>query len=165
MTPGSIWPAPRSHRKSIECGKTHRALDAASAVYGAHRGAAPQMRDDDPSVRDFGRDVRQGLRDIFIGETVKSVAPDPFIVQPTGYGVVVRDLVMVAVKGRIEAGDLRQCGKIGKQGADRRQIMRLMQRRQRREALQTRDYAMVDQHGPIIIRTAMHDPMADGKRT
>ena len=95
---------------------------------------------------------------------MKSVTPDPLIVQPAGYGVVVRDFVVVAVKGRVEAGDLRQSGKIGEQRADRRQIVGLMQRRKRREPLQTRDHAMVDQHGPIIIGTAMHDPMADGER-
>ena len=96
---------------------------------------------------------------------MKPITPDPFIVQPAGYGVVVRDLVMVAVKGRVEAGDLRQRRKSGKQSADRRQIVGLMQRRERREALQTRDHAVVDQHGPVVIRTAMHDPVADGERT
>ena len=95
---------------------------------------------------------------------MKSVAADSLVVQPARYGVVVRDLVVVAVKGRVEAGDLRQRGKIGEQGADRRQIVGLMQRRECREPLQTRDHAMVDQHGPIIIRTAVHDPMADGER-
>ena len=44
---------------------------------------------------------------------MKSVAPDSLVVQPAGYGVVVRDLVVAAVKGRVEAGDLRQRGKIG----------------------------------------------------
>ena len=105
------------------------------------------------------------LRDVFIGKTVKSVAPDPLLVQPAGYGVVVRDLVVVAMKGGVEAGDLRQRGKIGEQRADRRQIVGLMQRRKRREPLQTRDHAMVDQHGTIVIGTAMDDPMADGERT
>ena len=42
--------------------------------------------------------------------------------------------------------------------------MGLVQRRKRRKPLQTRDHAMVDQHGAIIIRTAVHDPMADGER-
>ena len=105
----------RSHRKSIERGEAHRALDAASAVDGAHGGAASQMRDDDPAVRDFGRDLRQDICDIFIGKTMKAVAPDPLLVQPARYGVVVRDLVVAAVKGRVEAGDLRQRRKFGEQ--------------------------------------------------
>ena len=39
-----------------------------------------------------------------------------------------------------------------------------MQRRKCREPLQTRDHPMVDQHGPIVIRTAMDDAMADSER-
>ena len=46
---------------------------------------------------------------------MKSVTANSLLVQPAGYGVVVRDLVVVAVKGRVEAGDLRQSGKFGKQ--------------------------------------------------
>ena len=46
---------------------------------------------------------------------MKSVTANSLVVQPAGYGVVIRDLVVVAVKGRIEAGDLRQSGKIGEQ--------------------------------------------------
>ena len=42
--------------------------------------------------------------------------------------------------------------------------MRLMQRRQRDEPLQAGHHAMVDQHRPVIVRTAMNDAMADGHR-
>jgi hypothetical protein len=73
--------------------------------------------------------------------------------------------VVVAVKRRVEAGYLRQSGKIDEQRADRRQVVRLMQRRKRREPFQTRDHTMVDQCGTIVIGTAMDDPMADGERT
>ena len=95
---------------------------------------------------------------------MKSVTPDTLIVEPAGYGVVIRHFVMVAVKRSVEAGDLRQRGEIGKKRTDRRQIVGLMKRRKRREALQTRNHAMVDQHGPVVIGTAMDDPMADGER-
>ena len=96
---------------------------------------------------------------------MKSVAPDPLFVQPAGNGVVVSDFIVVAVKCGVEAGDLRQSREIGEQRADRRQVVRLMQRRKRREPLQTRDHTMVDQHGTIIVGTAMDDAMADGERT
>ena len=95
---------------------------------------------------------------------MKSVTADALLMQPARYGVVVRDLVVVAVKGRVEAGDLGQSGKFGKQDSDRRQIVGLMQRRKCREPLQTRDHAMVDQHRAIVVGTAMDDPMADGER-
>ena len=82
---------------------------------------------------------------------MKTIAPDPLLVKVTGDGVVVRDLVVVAMKGGIEAGDLRKRGKIGEQRADRRQIVGLMQRCKSREPLQVRNRAMVDQHRTIVI--------------
>ena len=39
-----------------------------------------------------------------------------------------------------------------------------MQRRKCRQPLQTRDHAMIDQYGAIVVGTAMDDPMADGER-
>ena len=96
---------------------------------------------------------------------MKPISPDPFIVESAGYGIAIREFVMAAVKGSIEACDLREGRKSGKKRADRRQIMRLMQRRERRETLEARDHAMVDQHGPVVIRSAMHDPVTDGERT
>ena len=111
-----------------------------------------------------GADILQAPCDVFIGKTVKSVASDPLVVQPAGNGVVVRNFVMVAVKGRVEAGDLRQSGEIDQQRANWRQIVGLMQRRKRREPLQMRNHAMINQYGTIVIGTAMDDPMADRAR-
>ena len=42
--------------------------------------------------------------------------------------------------------------------------MGLVQRRERREPLQTRNHTMVDQNGTIVIGAAVDDPMADGER-
>ena len=154
----------RSHRKSIERGEAHRALYAASAVHGAHGSAASKMRHDHPAPGDFGCNARQGLCDILIGKTMKSVTANSLLVQPAGYGVVVRDLVVAAVKGRVKAGDLRQSRKFGKQGSDRRQIVGLMQRCKCRQPLKTRDHAMIDQYGAIVVGTTMDDAMADGER-
>ena len=39
---------------------------------------------------------------------MEPITPYTFIVQPSGYGVMIRQLVMVAVKRRVEASDLRQ---------------------------------------------------------
>ena len=95
---------------------------------------------------------------------MESVAPDALGMKLMRNCVVVRDRVVVAVKRGIEAGDLRKRRKVGQQRADRRQIMRLMQRRQRDEPLQPRHDAMIDQHRPVIVRTAMNDAMTDGHR-
>ena len=76
------------------------------------------MGDDDTRLRDFGRDVWQRLRDVFIGETMESIPPNSFLVQPQGNGIMIGNLVMSPVKGGVEASDLRQRRKIGKQRAD-----------------------------------------------
>ena len=39
-----------------------------------------------------------------------------------------------------------------------------MQGRQRREMLQACDHAVIDQHGPVVIGTAMHHAVTDGER-
>ncbi len=104
------------------------------------------MGDDHSAARNFRCDLRQALSNVLVGKAVKSVAPDAIVMELVRDRVVVRDLVVVAVKGRIEAGDLRQSRKIGQQRPDRRQIVGLMQRCQRNVTFQTRHDRMVDQH-------------------
>ena len=95
---------------------------------------------------------------------MEAVTPDTFGVELVRDRIVVGERIMSAVKGSVEAGDLRKCWKIGQQRPDRRQVMRLMQRRQRDEAFQPRHDGMIDQHRPVVIRPAMNDAMADRNR-
>ena len=53
---------------------------------------------------------------------MKSVTPDPLIVKLARNGVVVSDLVVVAMKGGVEAGDLRQSREIGEQRTNRNNL-------------------------------------------
>src|SRR3977135_467953 len=78
--------------------------------------------------------------------------------------IVVSDRVMRAVKRGVETGHLRKSWKIGQKRPDRGQVMRLMKRGQRDEPLQPGYDAVVDQHRPVIVRTAMNDAMTDGYR-
>jgi hypothetical protein len=57
---------------------------------------------------------------------VEPVAPNALLVELIGYRVAVRDVVMAAMKGRIEAGNLRELWKARKNRFDRREIMRLV---------------------------------------
>ncbi len=66
------------------------------------------------------------------------------------------------VKGGIEAGDLREARRKRADGADRRDMMRLMQWRQRDKASNAASTARVDQHRPRIARAAMDDAVAGG---
>ncbi len=66
------------------------------------------MRDDHPPLCDFGCDVWQGFRDVFVRETVKSVTAYAFGVKLMRDCIVVCDRVMCTVKRGIEAGHLRK---------------------------------------------------------
>ena len=70
------------------------------------------MGDNDPSSARVGRDLRQALRDIFVGKTVKAVTPHALGIEAVRDRVMIRQRVMVAMEGCIETCDLRQCGKL-----------------------------------------------------
>ena len=62
---------------------------------------------------------------------------------------------------RVEARDLRQLRTVGEQRPDRREIVRLVQWRQRHVFLERREYRRVDAHGQRVIGTSMHHAMSD----
>ena len=69
---------------------------------------------------------------------MEPVAPNALLVELIGYRVAIRDVVMAAMKGRIEAGNLRDLWQARKNRFDRREIMRLVQRCERNQAFQPR---------------------------
>ena len=68
---------------------------------------------------------------------------------------------MRVVKGRIEAGDLRQVRPSSGDGADGRKIVRLMQRRERRQLIELGKQLGRHALRPVVIGAAMDDAMAD----
>src|SRR5258706_5726599 len=71
---------------------------------------------------------------------------------------------VAAVERGVEAGDLGQGGQARPDRADRRQVVGVVQRRQRHEALEAAQDARVDQHRSVEIRPPMHHPVADCDR-
>jgi len=67
---------------------------------------------------------------------VKAVAPDAFLKQRIRQGKGLLDVGRGAVKGGVEAGHLGQFRIEGHRHFDRREIMRLVQRRERHQRLQ-----------------------------
>jgi hypothetical protein len=130
----------------------------------AHGGTAAEMSDNDTASCNFGRNLGQGFCNVFVGQPVKAVAAHAFVVKATGDRVVVGQSVVIAVKRGIEAGDLRKAWKIFQERADRRQVVRLMQRRQRCITLQPAHHVMVDQHRPVVVGTAVDHPMSNRVR-
>ena len=92
---------------------------------------------------------------------MKAVATHALCVEPLRNRIVVGDRAVAAVKGGVEAGDLGQPWKTGEKRTNRRKIVRLVKRRQRHIALELREHLVVDEHGPVVVRAAVHDPMSD----
>ena len=66
------------------------------------------------------------------------------------------------MEGGIEAGDLRQRRRALYQDPDRRQVMRLVQRRQGNQALELRHHIPIYAHRCRVVDAAVHHTVSDG---
>ncbi len=129
--------APAAHREAVKRGEAHGRGHALAPVYRAHAGSAAEMGDNDATLgRGRSQNVRKNAGNIFIGQAVESIAPDPLIRNRARQRVSGGDLGLGVMEGGIEARDLRQCRVKLRDRGDRRKIVRLMQRRQWNETLQ-----------------------------
>src|SRR5947209_13444143 len=87
------------------------------------------MSNNDPAVRDSGRNDVQSAGDIFIGETMKPVAADTFRIEPLRYREMICKRAVFPVKNSIETGDLGKVREPTSNRADRSEVVRLVQRR------------------------------------
>ncbi len=65
------------------------------------------------------------------------------------------------MKGSIKTRDLREFRPHNGNGPDRRQIVRDMQGRERRQTIKSGKEIRRHQFGPVMVRAAMHHAMAD----
>src|SRR5262245_1676161 len=75
-------PRPRPHRQPVKRREAERAVDASPLAKGAEGGAAPEMRNDDAAFRSIWRRLPKTLRNIFVGETVTTVAANALRIEP-----------------------------------------------------------------------------------
>ena len=73
------------------------------------------------------------------------------------------DRRLAAVEARIEASHLRHLRHPLEHRVDRREVVRLMERRQRHQRSQVLEHLRRDDHGCGIARPAVDDAMADGE--
>jgi hypothetical protein len=92
---------------------------------------------------------------------VKTVTPDAALVVFIRQAVELGDRFLRPVEGGIEAGHLRQIRLRLLHGPDRRQVVRLMQRRQRHEGFQPGHRRRRDQQRRRVIGSAMHHTVTD----
>jgi hypothetical protein len=64
----------RSHAQPVERREAERAIDALAVLERAEARTAAEVRDDHAAGCDLGSDARQGARDVFVRDAVKSVA-------------------------------------------------------------------------------------------
>src|SRR3546814_6258898 len=102
------------------------------------------MRGDHPSAGKLPIDGSQLPGDIFVGQAMKSIAADSLFMQRAGEREPRGDLGLVMVKGGIEAGDLGKVRRQGCNGADRGQIVRLVERRKRAERVEFGEKVDID---------------------
>ena len=74
------------------------------------------------------------------------------------------DVRIRAVEGRVEAGDLRELRRTLEQPGHGRQVVRLMQGRERDEALESLDRLGPDPHRRRELQTSVDDPVPDPHR-
>ena len=96
---------------------------------------------------------------------MEAVAAHARIVQLGGNGESPRHVGVRRMERGIEAGHLRQVGPAPEEHPDRREIVRLMQRRERHELLELRHDRGVHPHRRRVLGAAVDDPMADRRET
>ena len=95
---------------------------------------------------------------------MEAVAAHPLGGERPRQGELLCERRRAAMKGGVEAGDLRHFGCDGADRADRGDVVRLVQRRQRHQFLDRGEHFVVDQHRLRISEAAMDHAMADPRK-
>ena len=65
------------------------------------------MRDNHTPAGDVRRDLRQAFCYVLVGKAVEAITPDAFSMELMRDRIMVRERIVIAMEGGIEAGDLR----------------------------------------------------------
>ena len=144
--------------------KSHGAFDAAAIGQRAHRRATAEVRDYHPALCNLRRDLAQTLRNILVGKAVKTITAYAFLIKTLRKRVVIRQGAMAAMKRRVEACNLRQLRTAGEKCADRGEIVRLVQRRQRNVTFELRDDGRGDPYRKAIFGASVNHAVPDGHK-
>ena len=129
---------------------------------GAEAGAVAEVTDDDAGAGDIGCEVGQAGGDELVGQAVEAVAAHTGIIVAAGQAEGLDNAGLTAVEGGVEAGDLRQMRGVGGDGADRCEVVRLVQRGERDQLFKLRQDRLGDQDGGGEVQSAVDDAVAEG---
>src|SRR5215467_11786667 len=153
-----------AHGQAVEGSKAHRTLDTPTVRKGAHGRPASEVSNDDTLLRHIRRDLSKPIGHIFIGEAVEAVATHSFEIELLRNRKMVRNRAVATVERCVKAGNLRQLRRIHEQRANWCEVVRLMQRRQRDILFETPEHALIEEDGPIVFRSAMHNAVTYGDK-
>ena len=132
-------------------------------LHGAQAGAAAQVGDDGTAARGVAMALGQCQRHEFVGQAVKAVAAQAALPGVPGQGQHFFHIGQRVVKGRVEAGYLREIRQVLQQRADGFERERLVQWRQRYVAAQVFEHARIHAHRVGILGAAMHHAVRHGR--
>ena len=127
----------------------------------AQAGAGAEMRDDHAALRKPGRFARELPGDPFEGQAVEAIAPDPGFRDRPRQRELLRNPRHRVMKSGVEAGDLRDARAGLPHRADRREIVRQMDRIERDHGFERREQRGVQPLGYDVICAAVDDAVAD----
>jgi hypothetical protein len=120
------------------------------------------MGDNRPLRCKSGRYLFEPPGNVFVGETMKSVAADSLLIVSARQREAAHDRIDRLMEGCVEASDLRQIRPQRCERADRRETARLVQRSKRRQPVQGFDHVRCQTDGFDELAPAMHDTVAGG---
>ena len=154
----------RRHHEALQRREAHRRVDGASARDGRERRPGAEVAGNDSEA--FGgttAEVGSALRRVGVREAVEPEAAQRPPLAPLGReGVGGRRRRHPCMEGRVEAGDRRDLRQQPRHGFERRERLRLVERRQIRKRVQPSHDGRVDRDRLDELRAAVDDPVADG---
>ena len=102
-------------------------------LHRAEAGAAAEVRDDHAAVGDLRRDLGQDRGDVLVRQAVEAVALHAGLADLARQRHQLGDRRLAAMEARVEAGDLRHAGQPLGDRLDGREVVRLVERRERDE--------------------------------
>ncbi|MNZ43896.1 hypothetical protein D3C78_615100 [compost metagenome] len=131
-------------------------------MHGAQAGAVAEVGDHHPAGSRRWVQLRQDAGDVLVGQPVEAVAPHAALGDGRRQGEHLREFGLPAMEGGVEAGHLGQLRRPLGDGADRRQVVRLVQRGERVEAGEPLQYPAVHPGRPGELLAAVDHPVAHG---
>src|SRR5947207_5822087 len=119
------------------------------------------MQHDRFAVRRARIVIGQSARAVFVRQAVEAVADHAAIGDRFGQRECLRNRRLRAMERGVEAGDLRKLWQSLEQRAYRRQVVRLMQRRERYVFFERAEHGRAEAHGLRVLESTVDDAMSD----